>query len=247
MKIENISSFISRLSLWSLCVALVCAIVGLVTKYEIFAIVLPISLFSMFISALAYRLLNSMCRTLAKTPTHINVAIILGFLYIVFVLVVVLIGRRRFLAEKAYSTLYNLRLLDKSLIGYAKNNNGYLPDANQWCDLLMRYDKTLTRQNFKHPLIKEWECNIAFNKNLSCLKLSEIPKDTVLLFEADGGWNLSGDMDLLQKRYNNRKDYYFCNVLLIDGSIKTYQFERGGYRYFDSNGIEFLKPLHWKP
>ena len=201
----------------------------------------------MFISALAYRLLKLRYRALEQTPTHVNVAIILGSLYILSILVVVLTARRRSWEEKSYSSVSNLRLLGKSFIGYAKNNNGYLPDANQWCDLLMRYDKTLTGQNFKHPLIKEWECNIAFNKNLNCLKLSEIPKDTVLLFEADGGWNLSGDKELFEKSRKEQTDYYFCYVLLADGNIESYRFEEGGYKTFDSKGVESIKPLRWKP
>jgi len=174
-------------------------------------------------------------------------AIFLGLPSILFVTGISMGQRVRLIAEKSNTARYNLRMLGKVMLEYTEDNNSYLPDANQWCDLLMEFDKSITRNNFKHPRIKKWDCNIAFNKNLSGLKLSEIPGDVVLLFEADGDWNLSGESDLFQKRHKEQKDYYFSYILLADGSIKTYRFGEEGYRAFDSNGTAYIKPLRWMP
>lgn len=54
--------------------------------------------------------------------------------------------------EKTYTCKYNLRLLGKELIKYAEDNGGHLPTAGNWCDVLIEYNHTLTKDVFKHPL-----------------------------------------------------------------------------------------------
>jgi hypothetical protein len=181
-----------------------------------------------------------------KGLVYIAIAVILSLPSVTFVALAKMSVHVREVSEKTNTAKYNLRLLGDEMVKYAESNSGHLPDANQWCDSLMRYDKSLTKQNFKHPRRKEYDCNIAFNKYLSGLKLSEIPKDAVLLFEADGGWNLSGDVDLFEKRRKEQKDY-FSYILLANGDIETYRFEEKGYRPFNPTRIEFIKPLRWKP
>jgi hypothetical protein len=181
-----------------------------------------------------------------KGLVYIAIAVILSLPSVTFVALAKMSVQQRAISERINTSRYNLRLLGGTMVKYAENNSGHLPDANQWCDSLMGYNKTLTRQNFKHPRMKEYDCNIAFNKYLSGLKLSEIPEDTVLLFEADGSWNLSGDIDLFEKRFREQKSY-FSYILLVSGDIETYRFEEKGYRPFNPKRIEWLKPLRWKP
>jgi hypothetical protein len=87
-----------------------------------------------------------------------------------------------------------------AIVEYAKNNNDCLPDANQWCDLLIEYHKKLpedrfkynpAKDRFKYVSSKEGVCNYAFNRNISGLRVGNIPYNTVLLFESKGSWNLS--------------------------------------------------------
>ena len=203
---------------------------------SVFALVLCIPIF-----------LNMVYHRKLKGAAFIFLTIIFAFPPILFVMITASVNRSRIIAEKTNTARYNLRLLGKSLVKYAESNDGFLPDANQWCDTLMKYDKSLSRQNFKHPRFKKWDGNIAFNENLSDLKISKIPKDIVLLFEADGDWNLSGGMELFQERYTNQKDYYFSYVVLMAGSVKTYRFQESGYRAFDSNGVEYIEALRWRP
>jgi hypothetical protein len=227
--------------------SIVSAFLGLILKIEILGVLFSTFLLFSFILSFIYRSILWKYKYRDNVPSYINLSIVIGLFYLLAFVLVISTNRRRTMMEKAYSIRYNLRLIGNTIVKYAEYNNGHLPDANQWCDILMSYDKTLTRQNFKHPLIKEWDCNIAFNKNLSGLKLSEISKDAVLLFEADGGWNLSGDVDLFQKKYKEMGGYVISLVFLADEQIKEYRFAEGGYRYFDSNSTESFKPLRWKP
>ena len=118
------------------------------------------------------------------------------------------VARVRAERRKTNTGLYNLRLLGNTLTEYAKSNSGYLPNAEKWCDLLMEQNGNLTRANFKHPKserrgLKE-ECHFAFNRNLSGMRLTDIHDNVVLIFEADGDWNLNGAAELLGTRSRKR-------------------------------------------
>ena len=103
------------------------------------------------------------------------------------------------------------------IVEYAKDHNDYLPDANQWCDLLIEYHKKLPedrfqydpeKQKFKYDFSKEGVCNYAFNRNLSGLRLDNVPYNTVLIFESKGNWNLSGTEELFKKTPRKRQYVY---------------------------------------
>lgn len=183
-----------------------------------------------------------------------------GFLYsisaIVFSLPVVYIGTEFFMSPnvraekmKNYTTLYNMGLLHKALKKYAQTHNGILPDANSWCDSLMSQNPILTRENFRHPkadLLKlKGQCHIAFNSNLSGKFLADVPDDVVLLFEADGEWNLNGTGSLLRNPYGEAK---FLSILWIDGSTVDYWYDQKGIRKFDPSGKHmYHEPPRWSP
>lgn len=155
--------------------------------------------------------------------------------------------------KKLETGLYNLELLGKALIGYAGDHNDYLPDANQWCDLLMEHNKKLTKENFRHPqpmidglkIHFDGQIQFAFNKYLSGKQLADIPGDVVLLFEADGDWNLAGGPELLQTRY--RKDGYIT-MLFVDGTERDYWFYEKAVRKFGKNGTSmYYEQPRWQP
>jgi hypothetical protein len=114
---------------------------------------------------------------------------------------------------------HQIKILGEALIKYANNHDGYLPDAEQWCDALLKDSNTLKKDDFRHPKFEELglgTCNFAFNKNVSNMRLSDIPNDMILIFEADGSWNLAGGPELLQTRYR----YFGClNMFLVNGDI----------------------------
>ncbi len=127
----------------------------------------------------------------------------------------------------------NLHQLGKLIIEYAKENNGYLPIANQWCDLLTEYRKSISRDTFVCPATKSNACSYSFNKNLDGLRLTDIPDDIVLLYEADGRWNCAGGVKLLTTKNHPSQS---CNVLFADGTVRYYHAE------------ELInQPLRWKP
>lgn len=139
----------------------------------------------------------------------------------------------------------NLELIGKVIVSYSKDNNGKLPLANNWCDILMKYDNSLKMENFRHPKYKG--IVIAFNRNLSGMDINDIPKDTILLSEAKGEWNVSGDEELLRNIDSNR---LYAIVLYVDQRLDTYWLTQKMSRskvlnYFDSP--KFIAPLKWKP
>lgn len=142
--------------------------------------------------------------------------------------------------EKANMGTYNLRVLGKSLKQYTKTHNGYLPDANSWCDqLLADKELRLTIENFSHPKKEELgfkgKIQFAFNKNLGGKRLADIPGDVVLIFEADGDWNLNGSAELFQTRYKNEHSY--ITIFFVDENEDDYWFYKGAVRKFKEDRL----------
>ena len=129
----------------------------------------------------------------------------------------------------------------------------------------MEHNPELSRENFMHPqhpnLPKDnytftypdkfsyafnfkGECQFAFNKNLSGMKLEDIPEDTVLLFEADGDWNLNGTSELLKTRYS--KDG-FIRMLFADNKHRVYWYYEKAVRKFSKDKGMYHEPPRWEP
>lgn len=82
---------------------------------------------------------------------------------------------------------------------YCKRHDGLLPDAQHWNDLLLQYDKNLVIDDFKYPSGNYGIFIFAFNENLSGKKLADIPRETVLIVESQGGWNYAGNKERIMK------------------------------------------------
>ncbi|UCC22701.1 MAG: hypothetical protein JSW23_01125 [Planctomycetota bacterium] len=135
----------------------------------------------------------------------------------------------------------NLSQLGRAIIAYSESNDGYLPIANEWCDLLMQDNNGLFEDIFKCPHAEEGRSNYAFNDRLSGLRLKDVPSDVVLLFEASGGWNLSGGPESLALRHKPGGDQNvfgrgICNILFTNGDVWCYRVEE-----------LIKKPLRWEP
>jgi hypothetical protein len=132
------------------------------------------------------------------------------------------------------ATLHQLSLAMKE---YTDAHDGHLPAADKWCDLLMKHCG-LPRKDFRCPGAKADTGGYAFNRNLDGLHLYRDvhkPGHVVLLFDAEGGWNLSGGEELLKMRHRGMKGKR-CNLLFADFSVKSY----------DDEDFE-KEPLRWKP
>ncbi|MHC4418577.1 MAG: hypothetical protein ACYSU6_08330 [Planctomycetota bacterium] len=137
----------------------------------------------------------------------------------------------------------NLSQIGLAVAAYAKDNDGYLPSADNWCDLLTEYYKELPEELLQCPAAETGRCNYAFNKNLDALRLSDVPEDVVLVFEAykrrdhrtldTKGWNLTGTVELLHITSHPSQ---WCNILFADGRVRGY----------DVQGL-IKDPPRWEP
>jgi hypothetical protein len=133
------------------------------------------------------------------------------------------------------TVVYELESLYKAIKDYSEINNGYLPSADRWSDLLIEQDKTLSKDTFKHPLVEG--SAIAFNKNLDGIRLLDVDKNTVLLFEAKGGWNLAGGKELMKNSNPSRITVY---VLFMNGKIEQCWIG-------DTPNRDTVESIRWKP
>lgn len=149
---------------------------------------------------------------------------------------------------RAYTGEFNLKLLGQEVIDYARSKEGILPNSNGWCDLLMKHNASLTKDNFTHPRAKQLgfkgECQFAFNRNIFGMNISDIASNTVVLYEADGPWNLCGTEELLATRLYRKSDH--VSMFLKDGTIVDYWVYQKGIRRIGSNGMYYEKP-RWIP
>jgi hypothetical protein len=141
--------------------------------------------------------------------------------------------------EKNHTLIYNLKKIGGKLQMYANDNNGYLPSSENWCDILLQYDSNLTQKDFRHPDNPAFV--IAFNKNLGGAQLANIPKDTVLIFETRGSWNLSGDEELIQAANSNDSR---VNILFTNMVVKSYWIKE---KAVHGCWLKEFVPVRWKP
>lgn len=100
---------------------------------------------------------------------------------------------------------------------YADSHDGYLPVADNWCDLLMENNKDLSRDSFSCPASAKGVCSYAFNRNLGGVRLADVPRSIVLLYGTDGGWNHAGKGESLATRHDGG-----CNVQFINHGTMLY-------------------------
>ncbi|MCX6913134.1 MAG: DUF4190 domain-containing protein [Verrucomicrobia bacterium] len=126
----------------------------------------------------------------------------------------------------------NVKQLNLGLIMYADDNKNLFPAGTNWCDALMPYVKSA--QPFLCPQGKPGQrCHYAFNARLIGHELKEVqvPAQTVLIFEVDGGWNLAGGRELLPPKPRHANAYM---VGFADGHAEMVPTTR-------------LERLHWDP
>ncbi len=157
-------------------------------------------------------------------------------LFVIFVVIIIfifvpitrLIDNQRLKRAIEYNGLTSIMKIRKTFSLYCEHNN-QLPKSFNWCDRLIEYYK-------EEGLVKKFlfriaqlghEYHFAFNENLSLLAKEDLPGYLVLVFEADGEFNLSGGQELFGKE--RAKDKYFSvenryiYILFLDGTIAKYR------------------------
>jgi len=134
-----------------------------------------------------------------------------------------------------------VKKLGEVFIEYAKAHGGNLPSSNNWCDELDSFEPALTSGSFDAKHRSEPHCTVAFNKNISGANLQSLSSNTVLVFESEGPWNLSGGSELL---YAQSKDNEFAYLFLVDGKTYKYYFSQEQAKDMSNNSYVSIQ---WKP
>jgi prepilin-type processing-associated H-X9-DG protein len=155
--------------------------------------------------------------------------IILPLLIMMLAILMPALGKVRSLAQTTMCST-NLSCLRRAVIVYARDHNDMYPPADSWCDVLIKNCDVSPKQ-FCCPAsdAKVGKSSYAINVNVAGRKTSEVPPDTVLLFETKPGVNPAGGPEILNTD-NHQRDG--CNVLFADGHVEFIKSEK-------------LSTLHW--
>jgi prepilin-type processing-associated H-X9-DG protein len=123
----------------------------------------------------------------------------------------------------------NLKQLALAARMYANDSGDRFPYATNWCDTLQSYSGG--QRIYRCPASRNTVSGYGYNAAVSGRPEADVHPATVLFFEIDGGWNVSGGpADLVQRPRHGR----IVNVAFADGSVRqlhTYE----------------LQGLRWKP
>ncbi|MHC4157662.1 MAG: hypothetical protein ACYSSO_01145 [Planctomycetota bacterium] len=110
------------------------------------------------------------------------------------------------------SCMSNLHSIGLAMDAYSNQFDGKYPTTDKWCGLLLRYTE-IGEEAFVCPTGGSSGSHYAMNTRCE----PNSPQDMVLLFEAEGGWNQFGGLEILT--FENHEDKG-CNILFNDGSVK---------------------------
>jgi len=131
---------------------------------------------------------------------------------------------------QSINCINNVKQLAIAVRMYANDNEDKFPPAATWCDALLQ--NVGTDKVFKCPAGDMGKrCHYAYNAKLSGMEEGKIDPNTVVLFEAEGGWNLSGGPELMLQKPRHARRFI---VALADGSVQQMTEAR-------------LKDLRWDP
>ena len=142
----------------------------------------------------------------------------IGLFVLVFMLVI--LPRVRCIAYRMRCGT-NMSALRRAILMYANDNDGKFPSADNWCDLLIEHG-SVDEEQFKCRDSFLPVFSYGFNRNLDGLRIEDVPPDTVVLFEIDGGRNISGGPELMvdKKHDNSGSNILFADFQIAFGSKK---------------------------
>jgi prepilin-type processing-associated H-X9-DG protein len=127
------------------------------------------------------------------------------------------VSRVRAMAKQE-ACMANVKQLGMAMMAY-EADKGKLPSASDWCDSLCK-DYVSNDKAFQCLELPNQRCAYGFNASLSGkgLYAAKQPERTVLLFETDGGWNVSGGRERMISKPRHPRGY---NILFADSHVET--------------------------
>jgi prepilin-type processing-associated H-X9-DG protein len=133
---------------------------------------------------------------------------------------------------RTISCVNNATVIAQAVVMHAQANTNTCPPAATWCDAIQT--EVGSDRAFQCPTGDEkHRCHYAYNAKLDGVSLDKVtnPGQTVLVFETDGGWNLSGGSELLPKKVRHNRTVV---IGYVDGHVETMTESR-------------LSQLQWEP
>ena len=111
----------------------------------------------------------------------------------------------------------NVKQLSLALRIYAGDNQNHFPAATNWCDAIQ--SDVGAAKVFQCPADSpDHRCSYAFNARLSGVEDGKADPNTVAIFEADGGWNVSGGRELMRAK---PRHHHVVVVGFADGHVES--------------------------
>jgi prepilin-type processing-associated H-X9-DG protein len=120
-------------------------------------------------------------------------------------------------AAQTINCISNVKRLAVAVRMYADNKQNHYPPATNWCDVLLQVDASLTNSFHCPADSSRSRCSYAFNAQLSGADAGKVDPNTVMIFEANGGWNVSGGKELLLA---NPRHGHVIIVSFADGHVE---------------------------
>jgi len=117
--------------------------------------------------------------------------------------------------EQAVRCVNNLNQLGLAMRMYANDQSDRFAPAGNWCDALQGYVSSPSVFTCKSGSSGQ-RCHYGFNTRLGGLEEDRVNPKTVLFFEIDGGWNVSGGPERMLRKPRHAT----LNICYADGTVE---------------------------
>jgi len=130
----------------------------------------------------------------------------------------------------------NMRQLSLAMRMYSGAHEEHFPAATNWCDAVKEYVGGNTRVYTCAAANSTDACDYALNAQVAGLDVSKVNPQTVVIFESEAGWNLSGGeaMVVSPARHRMRANRPSVTVAFADGHVEQVTLDR-------------IPSLRWEP
>ncbi len=112
----------------------------------------------------------------------------------------------------------HLKQLSLAARTYASDHQEIFPPSAKWCDLLQpELGANAARVLRCNADTSSQRSSYGYNAKLSGTRESQVSGETVMFFEIDGGWNVSGGPELVMKTQRHGQ---IINIVLVNGTVQ---------------------------